>query len=288
MTFAPLVLSINYTQAEPNVPVASIGPLPKPDASILYGIQTPDLGVKSMQLVLDMDFKVYGPAYHFASLYDKVVVLRQDEFLAGAALTPAVRQREEKPPFQHRFQVMPGDFPWYCYWNSTYIEGYIYAKDNSTAATFTDFPTAWPSTPYGTSVPAETAPPAQATEAPPPAPQGSTVPLGRRGDGPYPRHAPYPRIVKIEERRLRDSSKPYCQKMRLLEDYTVVPAMTEDGAPIQVYLEETDPTMEEFMAADDPLSSSNSARADTSKRSPVRLEERDDPPDACHCQWMFQ
>jgi hypothetical protein len=298
MTFAPLVLSVDYSEAETPEPAASVGPMPRPDRSILYGIQPPDLGVQEMQLVSDLDYKVYGPAYHFWTRYDKLVVLREDEFVAGANLEPAGGRGEDKPPFKHRFQVMPGDSPWYCFWNQTYMEGYIYVQDNSTAATFTNFPTAWPSipadiasatpvTPAPTSSSTATATESQSTSSASPGPSRR---VARRGDSAgYPRYAPYPRIVKIEERRLPGSPPPYCQKMKLLDDFNLVAALDYSNYPIKVRLDEEHPQFGEYFGpASDESEAEVAARAKALKRRVLDLMERGDPPDACHCQWMFQ
>lgn len=295
MTFAPLVLTVNNTggrAGQSALPMASIAPLPSPDKSIQYGIQPFKIARTPLQLVLDLDFKVYGPAYHFSALYDKLVVLGQGEFAAGAAVGTQQR-RDDKDKFRHRFQVMPGDTPWFCYWNQTYLEGYIYVEDNSTAATFTNFPTAWPSGPFSSSLPLQTAPATATAKGPSVGPspaQPTRPPTVRKDEIPYPRYTPYPRIVKIEERRLPGSPQPYCQQMRLLDDLNLVPAVDGAGTPIRIFLTEEDPSFQEFLQ---PGSSSATATATTasglSRRSDlVNLERREDPPDACHCQWMFQ
>jgi hypothetical protein len=312
MTFAPLLLQINYTtNAEVSRPVAFVGTQSTltPKGTIQYGVQPPNLGSNTMQLVLDLDFQRYGPAYHFHANYDKVVILNQDEFAAGRYLAQSLqkRRKEDKPPFRHRFQVMPGDTPWYCYWNQTYIEGYIYVENNSTAATFTNFPTAWPSYPLGsftpTSLPAETAetPIETAAAAPSQVPRNEPEAYSRTGSEPEStpmpgspgsqgsseskRFVPYPRIVKIEERRLPHAPQPYCQMMRLLDDFSVVPATDVNDVPIKAWLSEEDPTMEEFLATEP---SSTTATVNAIKRHEAQLKERGDPAQACHCQWMFQ
>ncbi|KAF2280296.1 uncharacterized protein EI97DRAFT_391313 [Westerdykella ornata] len=298
LTFAPLVLTINSTDrtGQSIRPMASIAPFPGPDKSIQYGIQPPSIARTPMQLVSDLDFKVYGPAYHFASMYDKIVVLGQNDFAAGAALVTPQR-RDDKAQFRHRFEVQPGDTPWFCYWNSTYLEGYIYVEDNSTAATVTNYPTAWPPIPSGSSLPLETAPATasdQAPSSPPPPSQATPLPASapprRRDDVPYPRYTPYPRIVKIEERRLPGSPKPYCQQMRLLENLTLVPVVDDAQDPIRIYLSEEDPSLQEFMDPDSPSPSptATSVSGQPRRRNLVSLEKRGDPPQACHCQWMFQ
>jgi hypothetical protein len=299
MTFAPLLININYTNTETNSvrPMASLGAIPKPDGSIQYGIQTPDLGTQSLQLVADLDSKFYGPAWHFALMYDKMVVLNQNEFQAGASLNSASVRKRDDPSYRPRFQVMPGEYPWYCYWNGTYIEGYIYANDNSTAASYTNFPSAWQSSPYGSSIPVETGAPTSVTGDPASTPLPETTPtptpgMRRRGDGDYPRLPPYPRVVKIEERRLPGSPQPYCQKMRLLDDGTMIEALDDANTPIRVYLQETDPTLEEFFQAGagspPPPEPSASGTSNTTQKRDDELQKRGDPAGACHCQWMFQ
>jgi hypothetical protein len=80
--------------------------------------------------------------------------------------------------------------------------------------------------------------------------------------------------------------------MTLLDDFTVVPALDESKYPIKVYLEEDDPSLEEFLAAEDSSFPDSDAalqsRASAVKRRQAELQERGDPADACHCQWMFQ
>lgn len=292
MTFAPLILTINNTNQPGAPPTASLLQDQTPDGIVQYGLQPPLLGSQDLQLVMDLDYKAFGPAYHFNSMYDKLVILNPDEFAAGASLSPAaLRKREDKPPFRHRFQVVPGDLPWYCYWNQTYIEGYIYVTDDSSAASFTNFPTNWPTNPYGSSVPVETGAPATAVGS------GSSGiatptpnPVRKRGDGDYMRKPPYPRIVKIEERRLPSMPQPYCQRMRLMDDGKPQPALDSSQNPIIVYLQEDDPSIEEFeqAAGPPPGPSPTSSATNTTQRRNANLEKRRDPAGACHCQWMFQ
>lgn len=281
MTFAPLVLTVNNPPQQGGRPLVNLQALTKADGSVQYGVQPPALPIQPMpmQLVMDLDYKAYGPAFHFSARYDKVVVLNSGEFAAGSALGSRQDKPPDKPSYRHRFQVLPGDSPWFCIWNQTYIEGYIYAKDNSTAATFSAFPTAWPSNAYGSSVSAESLPPL--TSDPSTATQTATPTIRKkkRGDSDYPRYPPYPRIVKIEERRLPGSPQPYCQKMRLFDNGQLLEALDGSGRPIRIYLQENDPTYEQFFSGNPPSTSPTGAPGS---------KKRSDPTGACHCQWMFQ
>jgi hypothetical protein len=292
MTFAPLVFTIQRSSSSnpSNPPAAMVRGLTKPDGGIQYGVQAPNLPDMDMQLVVDTDYQAYGPAYHFSARYDKLVVLNSDELTAGASSSTP----DAQPNFRHRFQVQPGDEPWFCYWNGTYIEGYVYVMDNSTAASFSSFPTGWPSNPYDSSVPVDSLGPSTVFT-----PASSTVSGGtptptrarrRRGDGDYPRLSPYPRIVKIEERRLPESTPAYCQKMRLYDTGIVLPVTDNNEQPIIIALQENDPSFDAFLQADAAPSSSSSSSASsniTTKRS-RSVEKRTEPLGACHCQWMFQ
>ncbi|KAH7138993.1 hypothetical protein B0J11DRAFT_32344 [Dendryphion nanum] len=282
MTFAPLVLTVSNPSNPGGRPLANLQALTKADGSVQYGVQPPSLPIQPMpmQLVVDLDYKAYGPAFHFSARYDKVVVLNSIEFAAGSALNSRQEKPPDKPSYRHRFQVLPGDAPWFCVWNSTYIEGYIYAKDNSTAATFSAFPTAWPSNAYGSSVSAESLPPLTSESGSPAQTASPTIRRKKRGDSDYPRYPPYPRIVKIEERRLPGSPQPYCQKMRLFDNGQLLEALDSNSKPIRIYLQENDPTYEQFFGGNTLVTPSPTAAPGAKKRS--------DPTGACHCQWMFQ
>ncbi|KAF2828828.1 hypothetical protein CC86DRAFT_287819 [Ophiobolus disseminans] len=290
LTFAPLVVTINTTQTNngPRQLASMKTGSSVPDGAILYGLQSPNLSLEPMQLVLDLDYKAYGPAYHFAARYDKLVILRPDELSAGSGLS----NRQDDKNFRQRFQVRPGDFPWYCFWNNTYIEGYIYVEDNSTAASFTAFPTVPPSGSPSASYDVAGFLATASSLASPfpitgPLPSGSSAaaatpaPVARRDSqndaSAPPRMPPYPRIVKIEERRTANSGSPYCQQMVLLDNGKIAPATNGNDGPKKIYLQELDPNYDDTWAA----RTSNAKRDDS-------LRERSDPSSACHCQWMFK
>ncbi|KAF1978382.1 hypothetical protein BU23DRAFT_449886 [Bimuria novae-zelandiae CBS 107.79] len=282
MSFAPLQVVVNSTSEGYQ---ASLQAWVAPDGSIQYGLQAPVVPPAPLQLVTDLDYKGYGPAWHFSSRYDKVVVLQRDEFIAGQGL----RKRTD-PSFRYRFQVQPGDNPWYCVWNSTYIEGYIYVTDNSTAATMTNttpIPDA-SEEPFASLMTATPTLPISTPEFPSTTPPPTRRTLYHRQDGPNFRFPyPYPRIVKIEERRLPGAPQPYCQKMQLLDNGQIAPASDSNGGSVLVYLQESDPHMSDFFGAP-PGPPSASPSDPTKKRRSQQIAGRGDPSDACHCQWMFQ
>jgi len=310
MSGQPIQLSIDLSPGGGGN-VASLNPLPDNDSGIQYGVQPPSINMQSLSLVVDQDYPAFGPAFHFQGMYNKLVVL--ENFAAGAKLRK--KHANNKPPmnlddFRHRFEVKPGDFPWFCYWNQTFIEGYIYVQYNSSA--YYNTPPPQPPTSCSSTTPNSSAPTSNPESKPPPPSQEESVtsappttpppttpsynpnnpnnPIGllsyttslylRPRDPPPPGYPPppvYPRVVKIEERRLPNSPKPYCQKMN------------NNGSPTIIYLQETDPTMQEFISAPaEGAAASSGGAATTVTESKRGLLRRDDPPNACHCQWIVQ
>lgn len=285
MSFAPLQVIVNYTTEGYE---ASLQTWMPPDGSIQYGLQAPVVPPAPLQLVNDLDYKGYGPAWHFSTRYDKVVVLQSEEFIAGQG----VRKRDDdsnKPSFRHRFQVQPGDNPWYCIWNATYIEGYIYVSNNSTAATMTTSPTPNTSDPFvELMTPTATIFASGGESASPTSPPSRRTLYNRQDGSSFRFPFPYPRIVKIEERRLPGAEQPYCQKMQLLDNGQIAPASGSNGGSVIVRLQESDPSMFDFFGAS-PGPPPPSAGQEASEKRTVRdTGKRSDPSDACHCQWMFQ
>jgi hypothetical protein len=91
-----------------------------------YGLQPPQLDAISLDQATDPSSPGYGPAYHFRTTYQHVVVLNENQI---------VNQSEEIAPFDPNFvNVRPAERPWVCMFNDTQIEGYIYASRLSRSA----------------------------------------------------------------------------------------------------------------------------------------------------------
>ena len=98
-----------------------------------FGTQPPILNQDQvLNLVIDSQEPAKGPAWFFEMPYNKIVILPE------AALTPpgAVSKRgsgakeEGKPSggFMRKNVAQPGDRPWFCYWNGTLLEAFIYVS----------------------------------------------------------------------------------------------------------------------------------------------------------------
>ncbi|KAI9850291.1 MAG: hypothetical protein M1838_005933 [Thelocarpon superellum] len=246
---------------------------PTPPGPPRYGMQPPTVSVpQPLGEMTDLDDKARGPSFVFQVPYTKMVILKNESFGTGPAANKRAFEEalelEERgyyplpppgagPPMSNspllsaiRHDVaQPGDQPWYCYWNDTILQGFIYVtQDSSTvnrraAATTTAASGAAPSTTPAT---------------PNSSPSQSSL-------------APYPKVVKIEDRRAQDPAftvQPYCTQMQVLEDGTVGPAPPgPNGSPTTITIAELSPT------------------ASRSRKRSV-VEKRQSRPGLCRCQWI--
>lgn len=145
-----------------------------------------------------------------------------------------------------------GDRPWFCWFNQTVLEFFIYLEQNTTASTsisvfspsYTSMPKNGkePSTfPAGFSPPSPSSgyPISQPTWPPPPPKRA----FNRRRDEGNSRNSIYPENyplwIKLEEKRKPENNiQPYCQQMRILDTQMIVP---QEGVPI-INVSETEPT----------------------------------------------
>lgn len=121
--------------------------------------------------VIDNDNSERGPAFYFQSSYDKVVVI--PGYAINASVSKLKRDTFQIPPkwFANKQLAAPGEKPWMCYWNSTFLEGFIYTNEHaqpfssitSSLATWTHRPsttaatsTGIPSYPTPSAAPGET------------------------------------------------------------------------------------------------------------------------------------
>jgi len=215
-----------------------------------YGLQPPALPAASLTLVDDLDDPNLGPAYHFQGTFNKLVILEESSgFMKGTKRSPG--DRAPPPDQAHGNVVQPGERPWYCYWNGTMIEGYLYRSP--TGNQVIEPLTSMKITTISTTVPIDvlSSPTAQ------------------------PELPKAPFIAKIEERRLPENdSPPACQQMQLTVGGSMVPVTDANGNTIVVKVEEKDPTFEEYHYW-------------SPRNERMMKDKRADPLNSCHCQWMW-
>ena len=121
------------------------------DPSLPYGPLTPHIDKSvGVTLMYDKDNPEFGPAYFFQTQYTKVVVL-PDYLFNGTTATSAKRSVDEgvaamqldRRSIEGRDvpHPKPGEKPWYCYWNDTVLEGFIYVTQDTNGHENTQTPT---------------------------------------------------------------------------------------------------------------------------------------------------
>lgn len=108
-----------------------------------YGSQPPLITtVEPLTLVIDSQEPARGPAWFFELKYDKLVVVPGSTFTAPTTSKrhehgghyPGVHDRDQDDHplmyggFTRKSVVQPGDKPWFCYWNNTLLEAFIYVS----------------------------------------------------------------------------------------------------------------------------------------------------------------
>ena len=185
-----------------------------------YGPQVPQINEPiDVTLMGDTQYPDAGPAFYFQKPYDKLVIL--EEYAFDTIVTPSSKSKRsgdetllamEKRWMHHYHEstVENGDKPWFCWWNGTILETFVYLTEsvNPSAETMT-----------------MTTPTASAQSTSFQTPQAtSTTTTGysrhkRQGPGTPWNYSPYPKILKIEERRSAENNPPpYCQQMQLGPD----------------------------------------------------------------------
>ncbi|MCJ1431390.1 hypothetical protein MMC27_000742 [Xylographa pallens] len=243
-------LGMNVLPADYDTTQVAINTTVHSDYPFYYGPQVPALqGQTSLQLVNDTNDPGRGPAYFFQQNFNKIIVLPANQFsqasekraASGVATEGYVSERDTHK-YQNRMPpVGPGDQPWFCFWNDTILEGFIYVTENISASqtnttnmvqSLLSSAVASPTTSSAT--------PSSSYYA------KSHEHHDKRGsDWPAAMPTIYPNVVKIEERRnVTNGVQPYCQQMQILDDMSVVPLsnttssvtrvmIAEDESPVQ-------------------------------------------------------
>jgi hypothetical protein len=206
---------------------------------LAYGAQPPVLNEPGyMRLVNDPTYPERGPAWFFQMPYDKLVIVPENKLLPPTVKRDAV-DRDSISDFMGRKGVaQPGDSPWFCYWNATLLEVFLYVNETSVAGNHLSGPSpsgsyrssALPSTStYSLSVPTSSVSP-------------SGYSSGPDGD---PEFLPcYPKVLKLEERRVpidgQNPPQPQCVQNLVNPDGTYQPITdVNTGLPVTILLNET-------------------------------------------------
>jgi hypothetical protein len=177
-----------------------------PTSTFTYGAQTPFLPTptQNLDLAIDTSDPGMGPALFFYALFNKLVILPDETFSSSSVLKRSYVDGDTSvlEAFMDRRQTaQPGDKPWFCWWNSTMMEFFLYVNQSST-----DTLSGSTATTDG-NMAASTA-------------TSSYRSKSRRSGG----AADYPRKIKIQERRdYSGAVSPYCQQMQVMNNGQTVP-----------------------------------------------------------------
>jgi hypothetical protein len=237
-----------------------------------YGAQPPIVNqAKVLRLVNDTEYPDRGPAWFFQMPYNKVVVVSEGALTAPG--TSSKRDNHERDgsgghsagSFLGRKGVaQPGEKPWFCYWNGTLLEVFIYVDETSSAgnkatntATTTSIYSSAPTNGYQT----------------------------QSGQSGYPEFlAAYPKVLKVEERRIPfgDNIPPYCVQHIVNSDGSYKPYIPEGSTVVPtIHLNETEPTTVTSMGA------KRDVLANIDDRDALLLNERQSG-SQCGCVWLAQ
>ena len=179
-----------------------------------YGTQPPLLTqTQVLSLVVDSQAPSRGPAWFFELPYNKVVIVPEDQLSVFSSSKRGISERGQPSlpsSFMRKSVAQVGDKPWFCYWNGTLLEAFIYvnltssgAASSSTAATTT---TRSSTGTYGSSAATGSA---QSTSS------SSSGSSNEEVNWP----PAYPKVLKIEERRIPGAQAipPYCKIFPFVE-----------------------------------------------------------------------
>ena len=271
-------------------PMVSLTYPAPPMAPIRYGAQPPQLSHPSpLVLMENRDDPTRGPAYIFVELYNKTVILREGDLPGGYPSSPkrsllegwsfnedagdkAIRlQERDDSTWESDSIAQPTDKPWYCFWNGTILEGFIFVTQtaNTSASGNTTSPSAA----------ATSEAYFQGMNQPPRKRQASSSPLQ------------YPKMVKIEERRMQDNCvQPYCQQMQILNTGQPGPLQNPiTGDFIIVNLTESEPPLQhqeqEIPGGEGVPSNPWDSVSTTGGQARRRSHNKRQSLNSCQCEW---
>ncbi|KAI9832920.1 MAG: hypothetical protein M1819_003950 [Sarea resinae] len=293
-------LQIHITSSNGNLPsMLTIDAEKSNDNVVSYGAQPPLISQpQRLGVVLDKDDPNRGPAYFFSTTYDKLVIVDESEISTSTPKrsTESTGEMKERqwdegfpppPPsfsFDRRNQdAHPGDKPWYCFWNSTVLEGFVYVSQDvsntsasssvaASSATSVVTATTSASTSASRSLSSSFSTSISSSASGIPATITSTSKPQKRQASSAPTSTVFPQLVKIEERRLSGDVQPYCQQMQVLDDGAVGLYTLPNGQPVTVNISESDPSQQNM------VTESRLFKRDRRRRSAVDQ--------SCFCQWL--
>lgn len=281
-------LSLVVTKPGSNPPMISLSYATSSDGYIRYGSQPPQLNQPAnLVLMKDKDDFNKGPAFVFQQQYDKLVIVHEGDIPGGIPSSKRslvnrwfydkglvnhgnLKGRQEDDEWTSNSIAQPVDRPWFCYWNNTILEGFIFVTQDASASASAS----------GAS------PGAAATSS-----GSSQFPGSRLKRQSPPILSSYPKSVKIEERRPLNPTRPYCEQMQILNTYQPGPVVNPSTNLINtIYLSETESQnlvqshAMQGIAGGPPLSGPATSPSGFPRKRRA-TDKRTTPPNSCQCGW---
>ncbi|KAJ5888088.1 hypothetical protein N7495_008129 [Penicillium taxi] len=162
-----------------------------PTSTFTYGAQSPFLPTptQNLSLAYDTSNTGLGPALFFYTLFDKLIILPQDTFSSSSLSSRSFSDELMAGMMERKEVSKPGEEPWFCWWNSTMMEFFLYINQSTSDTTSS-------TASHDDSMSTSTA--------------TSEAQYKNRRSSIF----NYPRNIKIEERRdYSGAEAPYCQQM---------------------------------------------------------------------------
>lgn len=183
-----------------------------------YGPQPPEVqNILALLPMQDIEHTDKGPAYYFQQSFDKLVILDDDDFNDNLKKRSSMKKKGYAD-LDRRGSTSSEtiQFPtrtWFCHWNGTLLEAFIFSQESAQESTLTPHPTAT---------------------------TGPTKFL-RSDPAPFPSITKtYPKTIKVEERRNPvNAVGPYCEPMIIHDRETA----TRDRTRSTIQLNETEPPL---------------------------------------------
>jgi hypothetical protein len=254
-----------------------------------YGEQPPLFpGPVPLNLVNDTFQPGRGPAWFRMMPYNKTVII------PGPVLQPTTNPSQAAKmvkrfgdygngaaEFKRKGVAQIGDKPWICTWPETFLEIFIYPQQNSSWARYNN-PSASSTMTGAPAVKTDSDDLSQAISSATQTPTTTSVNPAPTDNGPPDNQQPpppyYPRVVKMEERRIDRSPTPVCRQFEIIRDGAPARPVKDDlGNDVVIYIAETE-------------SIAMATTSDETKSRPQhsRLKVRDSVPDLsqCGCMWF--
>ena len=127
---------------------------PSTPANLDYGSQISYMTTRfsPFLMVVDNDDPEFGNAFYFQQNYNKMVVLQEGALDTGSGKIKRASPAIPKAWSDQKQVATPGDKPWFCFWNDTFLEGFIYPNQPAHTTPLPIFPT-MTSTSYNSTIP---------------------------------------------------------------------------------------------------------------------------------------